>query len=183
MRAEVEAFFARFKKSKPPATSQSLHATEPTGASATSSNQQLATTRHPLPVTRHSDIVAPTFHLSPFTFHLSGLQLPVSAFSPLSLPATRYQQPATAFPVSSFQFQVFLHLLPANPVKLTRFRSPYGLLPAVFLRYASILSKIHPKFINTMSSDLIPSDYAIWLAEVKTRIQSARSALAVTHAH
>ena len=35
---------------------------------------------------------------------------------------------------------------PANPVKLTRFRSPYGLLPAVFLRYASILSKIHPKF-------------------------------------
>ena len=34
-----------------------------------------------------------------------------------------------------------------------------------------------------MSSDLIPSDYAIWLAEVKTRIQSARSALAVTHAH
>jgi len=34
-----------------------------------------------------------------------------------------------------------------------------------------------------MSSNLIPSDFAIWLAEVKTRIQSARSALAVTHAH
>jgi len=46
-----------------------------------------------------------------------------------------------------------------------------------------LLSKIHPKIINTMSSDLIPSDYAIWLAEVKTRIQSARSALAVSHAH
>lgn len=34
-----------------------------------------------------------------------------------------------------------------------------------------------------MSSDLISSDYAIWLGEVKTRIQSARSALAVSHAH
>jgi hypothetical protein len=38
MRDEVEAFFARFKKTKPPATA-------PTGAAATS---------HPLPVTRHS---------------------------------------------------------------------------------------------------------------------------------
>jgi len=39
----------------------------------------------------------------------------------------------------------FPSLYPVNSVKLTRFRSPYGLLPAVFLRYASILSKIHPK--------------------------------------
>ena len=48
MRDEVEAFFARFKKTKPPATSHSLPATAPTGAAATSSNQPLATS-HPLP--------------------------------------------------------------------------------------------------------------------------------------
>jgi len=41
MRDEVEAFFARFKKTKPPATA-------PTGAAATSSNQPLATS-HSLP--------------------------------------------------------------------------------------------------------------------------------------
>jgi hypothetical protein len=69
-------------------------------------------------------------------------------------PVTSYSLPATAAAPPI--------LLPANPV---------------------LLSKIHPKIINTMSSDLIPSDYAIWLAEVKTRIQSARSALAVSHAH
>ena len=48
MRDEVEAFFARFKKTKSPATSHSLHATAPTGASATSSTQPLATS-HSLP--------------------------------------------------------------------------------------------------------------------------------------
>jgi lipopolysaccharide transport system ATP-binding protein len=53
MRDEVEAFFARFKKTKPPATSHSLP--------ATSSNQPLATTRHPLPVTRHSAAGASEF--------------------------------------------------------------------------------------------------------------------------
>jgi hypothetical protein len=44
MRVEVEALFARFKKTKPTAASQSLAATAPTGAAAT---------RHSLPVTRH----------------------------------------------------------------------------------------------------------------------------------
>jgi lipopolysaccharide transport system ATP-binding protein len=53
MRDEVEAFFARFKKTKSPATSHSLP--------ATSSNQPLATTRHPLPVTRHSAAGASEF--------------------------------------------------------------------------------------------------------------------------
>ena len=45
MRDEVEAFFARFKKTKSPATA-------PTGAAATS---------HPLPVTRHSAAGASDF--------------------------------------------------------------------------------------------------------------------------
>ena len=52
MRDEVEAFFARFKKTKSPATSHSLPATAPTGAAATS---------HPLPVTRHSAAGASEF--------------------------------------------------------------------------------------------------------------------------
>ena len=64
-------------------------------------------------------------------------------------PVTSYSLPATAAAPQSIihnpksNIQNPIH--PANPVKLTRFRSPYGLLPAVFLRYASILSKIHPK--------------------------------------
>ena len=52
MRDEVEAFFARFKKAKSPATSHSLPATAPTGAAAT---------RHSLPVTRHSAAGASEF--------------------------------------------------------------------------------------------------------------------------
>jgi lipopolysaccharide transport system ATP-binding protein len=49
----VEAFFARFKKTKSPATRHSLP--------ANSSNQPLAATRHPLPVTRHSAAGASEF--------------------------------------------------------------------------------------------------------------------------